>query len=90
MPSLPCVCLDLNKVCFKKWNSMQIRVSGRKPVSSINVIIKQSDRIVTASENLEREAPVIEMMHAVGKEAAPDSHTACCHICNSEKYTIPE
>ena len=27
-----------------------------------------------SEENLEREAPVIEMMHAVGKEAAPDSH----------------
>ena len=30
--------------------------------------------VTTSEENLEREAPVIEMMHAVGKEAAPDSH----------------
>ena len=32
--------------------------------------------VVTASENLERKAPVIETIHAVGKEAAPDSHPA--------------
>ena len=44
LPFLPCVCLPLNKVCFKEWNSMQLRVPKRKQGSSINVIIMRSDR----------------------------------------------
>ena len=50
--------------------------------------------VVTASENLEREATVIEMIHAVGKEAAPDSHPSIlqmsnnCDICNDWTYKL--
>ena len=50
---------------------MQIRVPGRKQWHLYHTTVMV---VTTSEENLEREAPVIEMMHAVGKEAAPDSH----------------